>query len=206
MVGVVKDSGANLLADADSIEAYVPIEGTDVERSALILHTRGDPAPLVRLIPSRAATVNETVSVTLCAARARMLLEAQRKMVILIGSIGAVATPWPRPACSRWLLSRWPSRKRELGIRIAIGASPRHILAILLAKMPSRVAGAVAGAILAAILSRLVRSLIVLQNRDTVDVMGFAAGLAVFVLAAAWRRCRRPCARYASILPTLREE
>jgi hypothetical protein len=34
VTGVVKDSGANLLFDPDSIEAYVPIEGADVERSA----------------------------------------------------------------------------------------------------------------------------------------------------------------------------
>ncbi|HEY1947502.1 MAG TPA: hypothetical protein VGG97_10880 [Bryobacteraceae bacterium] len=67
---MVKDSGANLLADPESSEAYVPIQGTDVDRSALILHT-----PLVAF---------------------------------------AVA-----------------QRKRELGIRIAIGARPQHILNVL---------------------------------------------------------------------------
>jgi hypothetical protein len=55
VTGVVKDSGANLLAEADSIQAYVPIEGLDVERSALILRTRADPAPLVHMIPEGAA-------------------------------------------------------------------------------------------------------------------------------------------------------
>jgi hypothetical protein len=39
VVGVVKNSGANVLTDGDSIEAYVPIEGPDLDRSALILHT-----------------------------------------------------------------------------------------------------------------------------------------------------------------------
>src|SRR3979409_2250018 len=57
LTGVVKDSGANLLAESDSIEAYVPIQGVDVERSALILHTRGDPASLIRMIPGAAAAV-----------------------------------------------------------------------------------------------------------------------------------------------------
>jgi putative ABC transport system permease protein len=42
---LLRDSGANLLADFESIEAYVPIQGADVDRSALVLHTRGDPAP-----------------------------------------------------------------------------------------------------------------------------------------------------------------
>ena len=44
VVGVVKNSGANLLADADSIEVYVPMTGPDMTASALILHTPSDPA------------------------------------------------------------------------------------------------------------------------------------------------------------------
>ena len=40
VVGVVKNkSGANHLTDGDFIEACVPIEGPDLDRSALILHT-----------------------------------------------------------------------------------------------------------------------------------------------------------------------
>src|SRR5690242_1824898 len=87
VMGVVEDSGANLLAEADSIEAYVPIEGLDVERSALILRTRGDPASLVHMIPAAAAA----------------------GMFALVAFVVA-------------------QRKRELGIRIAIGAAPHHIL------------------------------------------------------------------------------
>src|SRR5262249_8349129 len=52
VVGVVKNSGANLLADADSVEVYLPNQPADVERCALILHTRNDPALLVRTIPA----------------------------------------------------------------------------------------------------------------------------------------------------------
>ena len=72
VIGVVKDSGANLLANADSVESYLPIQATDVERSALILHTRSDPAQLVRMIPSIAAEMKETVAVTLRAHREKV--------------------------------------------------------------------------------------------------------------------------------------
>src|SRR5436305_13312097 len=37
VTGVVKDSGANLLAETGSVEAYVPIQDADLERTALIL-------------------------------------------------------------------------------------------------------------------------------------------------------------------------
>jgi ABC-type lipoprotein release transport system permease subunit len=205
---VVKDSGANLLADPDSIETYLPIEGADVEGSALIFHTRGDPAVAARLIPSTAGTVHEPVSVTLMRGSRENLLEAQRKMATLFGSIGVVATALAAAGMFALVAFALAQRRRELGIRIAIGATPRHILGILVAQNARpMVAGAMAGAILAAALSRLVRSLIVLQNRDTVDVIGFAAGLGVFVLAAALATLS-PAMRALRIDPceTLREE
>ena len=208
VTGVVKDSGANLLAEADSIEAYVPIEGLDVERSALILRTRSDPAPLVHMIPAAAAAVDETVSVSLMRTARDQFLETQRRMVKLIGSIGAVATALAAAGMFALVAFVVAQRKRELGIRIAIGAAPRHILGVLLTQnaKPTGI-GAVAGTILALILSRLVRSLVVMPNRDSVDLAGFAAGLACFVLIAALATLS-PAMRALQIDPstTLRDE
>jgi ABC-type lipoprotein release transport system permease subunit len=67
--------------------------------------------------------------------------------------------------------------------------------------------GAVAGVILAAVLCRLVRSMIVLQTRDTLDLAGFTAGLAVFALVAVLATLS-PALRALRIDPstTLREE
>jgi putative ABC transport system permease protein len=99
-------------------------------------------------------------------------------------------------------------RKRELGIRIAIGAAPRHILGVLLTQnaKPTGI-GVGAGTILALILSRLVRSLVVMPNRDSVDLAGFAAGLVCFVLIAALATLS-PAMRALRIDPstTLRDE
>jgi ABC-type antimicrobial peptide transport system permease subunit len=76
-------------------------------------------------------------------------------------------------------------RRRELGVRIAIGAGPRHILDILLRQNAKAAAlGAIAGVLLAAVLSRLVRSQIPLQRQEPMDIAGFATGLACFALVA----------------------
>jgi ABC-type antimicrobial peptide transport system permease subunit len=204
----VKDSGANLLADADSIEAYLPIQPADIERSALILHARTDPAPLVRLIPAVAAEVKQTASVVLMRASRDSLLEGQRRMITLIGSIGAVATALAAAGMFALVAFAVAQRRRELGIRIAIGATPRHILGVLLAQngKPAGI-GIVAGVVLAAVLSRLVRSMVVLQKNTTVDVIGFFAGIAAFVLVAALATLS-PAVRALRIDPseTLREE
>jgi predicted permease len=205
VTGIVKDSGANLLADADSIEAYVPIQAAEVERSALVLHSRADPAALVRMVPG---AVDESVSVTLMRASREAFLEGQRRMITLISSIGALATILAAAGMFALVAFAVAQRKRELGIRIAIGAKHRHILGVLLAQNTKpMLAGAVAGTILAMILSRLVRSFVVLSSGDTVDVPGFAAGLTLFALvaglAALW-----PALRALRIDPaaTLREE
>lgn len=208
VAGVVKDSGANLLAEADSIEAYVPIEDLYVERSALILRTRGDPAPLVRMIPAATAEVDETVSVALMRTGRDHFLETQRRMVKLIGSIGAVATALAAAGMFAVVAFTVAQRKRELGIRIAIGAAPRHILCVLLTQNAKATAvGVVAGIILALILSRLVRSLVVMPNRDSVDLAGFVAGLTCFVLIAGLAMLS-PAMRALRIDPstTLRDE
>jgi predicted permease len=208
VVGVVKNSGANLLADADSIEAYVPIAGTDLDRSALILHTPGDPAPLVRIIPGSAATVNETVSVTLMRTSRENALQAQSRMVTLIGSIGTVATTLAAAGMFALVAFTVAQRRHELGIRMALGAGPRHILHVLLRQNARpTVGGAIAGVVLAVILSRVVSSHIVLRKQDSVDVAGFAIGLACFALVAVLATLS-PALRALRIDPstTLRDE
>jgi predicted permease len=208
VVGVAGDSGANLLSDADSVEAYLPVQSSAGDRIALILHTRIDPAAVLRTIPGAARAVNETVSVALMRTSRDNSLLAQRRMVTLIGSIGAVATTLAAAGMFALIAFAVAQRKRELGIRIAIGATSSHILRVLLSQNARAAAvGAVAGTVLAAILSRLVRSLVVLRNGGAVDVIGFAAGLACFALIAALATLS-PALRALRIDPvaTLREE
>jgi ABC-type antimicrobial peptide transport system permease subunit len=211
VVGVVKDSGANLLADADSVEAYVPIQPADVDRSELILHTRTDPAPLARLVRAAAGELKSTVGVTLMRASRDNFLEGQRKMITLMGSLSAVATGLASAGMFALVAFAVAQRRRELGIRIAIGAGPRHILGVLLGQnvQPTAI-GVAAGAILAAVLSRLLRSMVALQQvrgQFAVDVIGFATGIAAFLLVAALATLF-PAARALRIDPssTLREE
>ncbi len=184
------------------------MQDSDILGSALILHGRGDPAALVRSIPGLAATLKETVSVTLMRTSREERLNLARRLITLIGSVGAVATTLAAAGMFALVAFTVAQRKRELGIRIAIGAGPRHILDVLLRQnLRPTLAGAVVGSILAAILSRLVRSMIVLQTQDTLDLAGFAAGLAGFALVAVLATLS-PAVRALRIDPstTLREQ
>ncbi len=208
VVGVVKDSGANLIADAESVEAYLPATSRDAPNCALILHARGDPGPLLRLVPGAAAEAGETVSVVLMRSSRESMLEVYRRMVTLIGSIGAVATMLAAAGMFALVAFTVAQRTREFGIRMAIGAGPVQILEVLLRQNLRPMAlGAIAGVILAAILTRLVRSQIPLQSREAIDVAGFAAGLAAFA-AVAVLATLSPALRALRIDPssTLRED
>jgi ABC-type antimicrobial peptide transport system permease subunit len=135
-------------------------------------------------------------------------IDAQRRLATLIGSIGAVATALAAAGMFALVAFAVAQRKRELGIRIAIGARPRHVLSVLLTQnlRPTGL-GIFAGVVLAIILFQLVRSIIVVQGRESFDLIGFAAGLAFFIAVAAVASLV-PASRALRIDPseTLREE
>jgi len=208
VIGVVKDSGVNLLADADSIEAYLPLTGRNIAGAALILHARSDPASLVRMIPAAAANAKGAVTVTLMRASHDNFLDGQRRLVALFGSIGALATGLAAAGMFALVAFAVAQRKRELGVRMAIGAARRHILSVLLLQnLKPTALGIIGGAILAAILARLVNSQIALQHHNTVDVIAFSAGIALFIVVAVLATLS-PALRALRIDPsaTLREE
>jgi ABC-type antimicrobial peptide transport system permease subunit len=131
-----------------------------------------------------------------------------RRLTMLIGSIGVVATGLAAVGMFAMVAFTVAQRRRELGIRMAIGARPRHILHVLLGQSAKPTAiGAAAGAVLAAVLARLVRSFVVLQKHEAGDVLGFAAGLAAFGVVAILATIS-PARRALRIDPaqTLREE
>jgi len=135
-------------------------------------------------------------------------LEVQARLIKLFGALGAIATTLAAAGMFALVAFAVAQRRKELGIRMAIGASPRHILRMLMGQNARAMAvGAITGTAMAAALSKVVRSLVVLQNRDAVDVVGFAAGIACFVVAAVLATFL-PAMRALRINPsaTLREE
>jgi ABC-type antimicrobial peptide transport system permease subunit len=207
VVGVVKDSGANLLVDGDSVEVYVPVDSSNAVHCSLIVRALGDPGTVVRGIAPAAAALKETASVALMRSSRESMLEAFRRMMTLIGSIGVVASVLAAAGMFALVAFTVAQRTRELGIRIAIGARPAQILDVLLRQNVKPAAiGMAAGIAMAIALGRLVRSQIPLRSEE-LDITGFAAGLGAFVLIAVLATLS-PALRALRIDPsrTLRED
>jgi predicted permease len=208
VAGVVKDSGANMLAHPDSAEAYLPLAASEWDRAALIVRARSDPGTVARLSMETMQAEHETGRVTLMRAARDNALLAMRRMVTLFGSLAALAVGLAAAGMFALIAFAVAQRKRELSIRMAIGARPWNILGILLRQNAKAMAiGVAAGTVLAAILSRLVRGMIALASAGTVDGTGFAVGIAAFVIVAALATVT-PALRALRIDPaaTLREE
>jgi putative ABC transport system permease protein len=129
-------------------------------------------------------------------------------MVTLFGSLAALAVGLAAAGMFALIAFAVAQRKRELSIRMAIGAAPRNIVGILLGQnAKAMLVGVAAGSVLAAILSRVVRGMIALAGKDTVDTLGFAVGIAAFLIVAALATLT-PALRALRIDPaaTLREE
>jgi ABC-type antimicrobial peptide transport system permease subunit len=84
-------------------------------------------------------------------------------------------------------------RRTELGIRLALGAEPRAVVRLVLARVGLLVgAGVVAGTALSLWLSRFVAPLLYgLQPRDPVTLSAAALTLAAVGALAAWLPARR---------------
>ncbi|MES1258544.1 MAG: ABC transporter permease [Acidobacteriota bacterium] len=184
VVGVVKDSGANLMVDSESVEAYVPIDPAAMEGSALILHAKGDPSPLVRAISLVSAATGEPVSIALMRESREGMLDGYRKIMTVVGSLGTIATALAAVGMFALVAFAVAQRRREIGIRMAIGAGPHDILRALLAQNAAPVAmGALAGTLLSAVMGRLVQSANSTLG-NALDPVGFAIGLGAFALIA----------------------
>jgi ABC-type antimicrobial peptide transport system permease subunit len=184
VVGVVKDSGANLLIDANSIEAYVPIPDNRLDTAALIVHTRGGIAQVVRGIPLLSDSVNRQMAAVSMKAARENIFDSQRKTITVLGALGFLATILAAAGMFAMVAFAVAQQRRELGIRMAIGARSPDILKMLLGRNLLPIAiGTVAGALLGVAVGRVTASIVQIVQ-DPLDPRGFALGLAAFALVA----------------------
>ncbi len=100
------------------------------------------------------------------------------------------------------VMSCWVNyRQRELGIRIAVGATPRDLVSLVLSQTFLQVAAGIALGLLGALaLARLLASLLYgIAPHDPWTFLALPAVLAAVGLAAAWL----PAWRAGSVDPTL---
>jgi macrolide transport system ATP-binding/permease protein len=197
VVGVARDTRGVTLDGSDSEQVYVPLPANRLQDYPILVRTQSDPILVMRAMDAAISAVDPSLVATTATLR-EMLHQTDAFLIdsfsaaiastislvgLLLASIGIYSTV-------SYLVVL---RTHELGIRMAIGAQRRDILALMMRESTRPVLGGLAaGMVLATGASHLLRG--VLYGLNTVDAISFAGASLLFVaiaLVATWLPARR---------------
>jgi hypothetical protein len=185
VIGVVADS-KNLPRQASSPRIYVPMGGS-INVVTLVLRTSGRPEAAIPTVRRAMADVNVNVPTfgeTTPIALREQQMQQERLLTNLLVAFGAVALLLSSIGIYGMLAYRVTRRTSEIGIRMALGARPAAVVAMVLRESVGPVAiGLAFGAAAAIAAARWVSTL--LFGVTAYDPRTMAAAAAVFLAIAA---------------------
>ena len=208
IVGVAADLDDENVVPGPTVTVYHPME-QEIGGGRMFVHTHSDPYALVPAITRiiRDMSVDQPVehAATLEDVRAEVLTP-DRLNALVFGGFAAVALAIAVIGVAGVLVFSVSGRTREFGIRLALGAQPRHLLtSVIVQGAVMAAAGVVAGAVCGYALARLASSYVVdMRMPGFVPVIASA----IVLLAAAVVASVLPAARAArvDVMEALRSE
>jgi putative ABC transport system permease protein len=211
VVGVAADVHYASLAARPSPVVYVPFaqgsEGTTT--MFLVVRAEEDPLALAAAVRDRIREVDPDVpasAVRTMEDRVSASLAQPRLRAIVLGTFAGLALLLAGVGTYGVMAYGARQRTREIGIRMAIGASSRTILTLLLGRGFALVAAGLGAGLLGALaLTRALRTLLFgVSTSDPLVFVGVTAMLAAIAMTAAWLPARR--ATRLQPVAALREE
>jgi predicted permease len=216
IVGVAKDSKYHYLNESPVPYFYVPFRQTYREdmNLAVYVRTHGDPNNILSALRTQARSIDPNVTVFDAAPLpdfigaslypqkiAASLMSVMSALAILLAAVGLYS-----------VMAYWVAqRTQEIGVRMALGAQPSHVLRMVVNKgLTVTLIGVACGCLLAAALVRAIGSLsfssvmgvkVSLLERSPMDPLLYAAAAAL-LCGIAFLACWNPARRAASINPT----
>ena len=208
IVGVAADLDDENVVPGPTVTVYHPME-QEIGGGRMFVHTHSDPYALVPAITRiiRDMSVDQPVehAATLEDVRAEVLTP-DRLNALVFGGFAAVALAIAVIGVAGVLVFSVSGRTREFGIRLALGAQPRHLLtSVIVQGAVMAAAGVIAGAVCGYALARVASSYVVdMRMPGVVPVVASA----IVLLAAAVVASVLPAARAArvDVMEALRSE
>jgi putative ABC transport system permease protein len=192
IVGVVRDAVYRSVRDAAPPTIYLPIAQQD-PRSAISLSVRavaGPPSALTRAIASAIAAVDGDVTLTFIpvAEQINATLVRERIVAMLSGFFGALTVLLAGIGLYGMTSYSVGRRRAEMGIRLALGAEPSRVVALVLRRVALLVAcGITVGAGASLWAGQFVASLLYgLQPRDPITLTSSTVALIAIAAVAGW--------------------
>ena len=204
IVGVAKDSKYKNANEAPRPHFYVAFR--QVYRAdldiAFFVRTQGDPLEALPVMRSQAKSLDPAVGVygaMPMAEAVQISLFAQKIAAALLGALGFIALVLAAVGLYGVMAYSVSQRTQEIGIRMALGARPRDVLALTVGQgMRLTVVGLAAGVVVALAVTRVVAGLLV--HTSATDPLIFA-GAALFLAAVALLASYVPARRATRIDP-----
>jgi predicted permease len=179
VIGVVRDSGVAAVRNRAVGEVYVPLTNDDLERTQIVVHTATPGAAQLQAV--RAAAAASGITPTATPLRAS-LAEPEQMVGRVIAMLGSLATILAFIGIFGLVAFSVVQRRREIGVRVALGARAIHVVHSLGAQYVTPLAGGViAGVALAAAGGQVLRS--ELSGLTQLDPISFASGVGIVTVA-----------------------
>ena len=202
IVGIAADTRTESLTQTADPEIYVSFFQCIPFTKHLIVRTAADPRTMIAAVRQAVRSVDPVVSIdhirTFDQIRAESVAAQTFAMRLLVG-FSLAGSVLALVGLYGVLSLSVGSRKREIAIRMAVGAQPRDVLGVILTEgMKLIIAGLALGTGVALVLARVLKAL--LFGVAPADPMTFA-GVALFFTAVALLACCIPARRAATIDP-----
>jgi putative ABC transport system permease protein len=204
VVGVVADTRHEVYDRSFRSILYLPLAQAPEQSTDFALRTSGDPHPLVATVRSAVAELDAAQPVTLfqtMAEKVNQQASALQFVAGLMGLFGLVAILLSAAGIYGLIAYSVAERRREIGIRMALGAHPRQVLAMVVKQGVSLVTiGGAIGLLAGSILARLLSSL--LYGVQAWDVSIYAA-IPLLLALVTFFATLFPARRAASVDPMI---
>jgi macrolide transport system ATP-binding/permease protein len=202
IVGVVKTVDYQTLGEAPQSCVYVPLAQNYSDSMVLYAKTRGDPAQSMEALQSEIRAIDPTLPVEDLRTGTKIIDQAlfgARIGVGLLGVFGLLALGLASVGLYGLMAYSVNQRRREIGIRMAMGAGQGSVLGLVLRQgMTLVISGGALGLLLSLALGRAVSKMLYgVSGSDPLSL----AGASVVLLAVALNACYLPARHTSRIDP-----
>ncbi|HEY7284993.1 MAG TPA: ABC transporter permease [Vicinamibacterales bacterium] len=203
VIGVVADVKFNGITSETPLQVYLPLDQVSMRYLAIVARTASDAEALMPSIESVVHDLDTDLPLYGKRTMDQMLessLARERMSTIVFMLFAAVAVALAAIGLYGVVSHSVTERTHEIGVRMALGADPRHVLALVVGQgLMTAVAGIVIGLVGALALSRTIEGL--LFGVRSTDPVTFA-GVAALLLGIALTACAVPGWRATRVDPT----
>jgi predicted permease len=208
VVGIVEDGKYGGLAEDPQAAMFLPILQSPSNQMCLVVRSNGDSEQLAKALKSTVQDLDPALPFSIISWNKELesALFPSRMATLSLGVLGAMGALLSMTGIFGMAAYSVSKRKRELGIRMALGAQPKEVLRAALGRAVKLLTfGSAAGLLLGILASRVLASIVYQATpRDPLVLAGVVLAMSLLGLLATWIPAQRALSIDPMIL--LREE